>query len=288
MRDVSVPIPGGHINAWHRPPAQDAGTAVLIHGLSGNSRWWGAVIEHLPPGLGIIALDVRGRAGSADAPPPYDLTTVADDVARALDHLDTDRGIVAGYSMGGWVAALFGANHADRVERVVLVDGGLPIPRAPDADPEEIIDSIVGPSLLRLEMGFDSEDKFFDHWKSHPAVESHWDDSMRQALGHELVPNEDGFEVRANATAIEVGAREITVGTEANRAAATLGVPTHVIVVERGTLDQPGGMIPREAAEDLVAANPNLTMEYLPGVNHYTLLLGGGAASVASAIAPTR
>lgn len=287
MRDVSIPIPGGDINVWHRPPSEDAGTAVLVHGLSGNSRWWAAVIDHLPPGLGIIAHDIRGRAGSVDAPPPYDLSTAADDIVRALDHLGTDRAIVAGYSMGGWIAALFGAKHPDRVERVVLVDGGLPMPRDPDADPQEVIDSMVGPSLRRLEMAFDSEEAFFDHWKSHPGFADYWDDSMREALGHELVPVEDGFEVIANADAIEAGAREIIVGTEANRAAAALGVPTHVIVVERGTLDQPGGMIPRSVAEDLVASNPNLTMEYLPGVNHYTLVLGSGAASVASAIAAT-
>ncbi len=287
MRDVSIPIPGGHVNAWHRPSAGDTGTAVLVHGLSGNSRWWGAVIEHLPPRLGVIALDVRGRAGSAHAPPPYDLTTVADDIVRALDHFGSDRGIIAGYSMGGWVAALFGARHPDRTERVILVDGGLPMPRDPHAEPQEIIDAIVGPSLRRLEMGFDSERAFFDHWKSHPAFEKYWDDSMREALGHELVPVGDGFEVIANPTAIEIGAREITVGTEANRAAAALEVPTHVIVVERGALDQPGGMIPRDVAEDLVASNPNLSMQYLPGVNHYTLVLGSGAASVASAIAST-
>lgn len=286
MQDVSVPVPGGHINVWHRP-ATGAVTATLVHGLSGNSRWWRRVIEHLPPETGVIALDVRGRGDSVDAPPPYDLSTIADDVARVLDHLGVDRAVVAGYSMGGWVAALFGVGHPDRVERVVLVDGGLPLPRDPDTDPAEMIEAMVGPSLRRLDIEFESEESFFDQWKSHPAFERYWDDSMREALGHELAPTGDGFRVRANAEAIEVGAREITVGPEANEAAARLTVPAHLIVVERGTLDQPGGMIPLQDAENAVIANPELTMQFLAGVNHYTLILGRGAPVVASAIAPT-
>ena len=44
-------------------------------------------------------------------------------------------------------------------------------------------------------------------------------------------------------------------------------------------------MIPRSTAEDAAAANPNLTMEYLEGLNHYTLMLGAGADAVASAVA---
>jgi pimeloyl-ACP methyl ester carboxylesterase len=285
MQDVAVPVRGGQINVWHRPASGGVSTAVLVHGLSGNSRWWGSVIDHLPDELGVIALDVRGRAGSADAPPPYDLTTIAGDIEVSLDHLGLDRAVVVGYSMGGWVAALFGVDHPDRVERIVLVDGGLPIPRDPDTDAEDLIEAIVGPSLRRLGLDFDSEESYFELWKAHPAFEKHWDDAMRPALGHELAPHGDGFRVRANPKAIEVGAREIAVGAEANQAASRLNVPSHLIVVERGTMDQPGGMIPLQTAEDAATANPELTMQYLPGLNHYTLVLGKGAGPVASAIA---
>lgn len=280
-----MPVAGGQIMVWHRPADGDRATAVLIHGLSGNSRWWGSVIDRLPAGMGVIAMDIRGRAGSADAPAPYDLTTIADDIARCLDHFGVERGIIAGYSMGGWVAALFGMNCSDRVERLVLIDGGIPIPRPPDTDPEDLIEAIVGPSLRRLEMEFADEEAYYELWKSHPAFEKHWDEAMRPALGHELVQDGDIFRVRANREAIEVGARELAVGPEANAAAAALAVPAHLIVVERGTMDQPGGMIPLQTAENAAIANPELTMQYLPDLNHYTLVLGAGAGPVASAIA---
>lgn len=257
---------------------------MLIHGLSGNSRWWSSVIDRIPQETGVIALDIRGRAGSADAPSPFDLTTVAEDVVRCLDHFGVDRAIIAGYSMGGWVAALVGVNHPTRVDRIVLVDGGLPIPRDPDTDPEELIEGIVGASLRRLEMEFADEDSYYELWKSHPAFGRHWNDSMKPALGHELTRDGDVLRVRANREAIEVGARELAIGPDANAAAEKLAVPTHLIVVERGTMDQPGGMIPLQTAENAAIANPELTMQYLPGINHYTLVLGVGAGPVASAI----
>lgn len=285
MEDLTVPVPGGEVSVWHRPPEGSASTAVLVHGLSGNARWWGGVIDRLPADLGIIALDVRGRGDSTDAPPPFDLETIAEDITRSLDHLGVARAIVAGYSMGAWIVALFGLHHPDRVERLVLVDGGLTLPRAPGADADAIIEAVVGPSLARLGLEFDTEEAFFDYWKAHPALAEHWDDDMRPALGHELEPANGRFRVRANPEAIQVAAREITVGETANEAVARLEIPAHLIVVEKGTADQPPGMIPLQVAEEATAANPALTLEYLPGVNHYTLALGAGAPAVAAAIA---
>jgi pimeloyl-ACP methyl ester carboxylesterase len=285
MEDVSIDIPGGRMNVWHRPAEGRAPTAVLIHGLSGTSRWWTSVIDHLPDRLGLIALDVRGRGGSHDSPPPYDLVTMADDIAVALDHFSVDRAIVAGYSMGGWIAAIFATRHPDMAQRVVLIDGGLALPLPPDAEADDVIRSVVGPSLARLEVEFETRDAFLDHWRAHPALERHWDPSMAAALDYELHPRGDNFAVLINPQAIEVSARQITVDPTTRNAGIEVTVPAHLIVVERGTADQPGGMIPLQTAETAATELTNLTIEYLPGVNHYTLILGVGAVPVASAIA---
>lgn len=285
MEDLQIPVVGGSVNVWHRPATGNAATAVLIHGLSGTSRWWAGVIDHLPADLGIVSLDVRGRGKSHDSPPPFDLATVADDIAQTLDHLGLERAIVAGYSMGAWIAALFAAGYPARVTRVLMVDGGFPIPNPPDIEPDDVIQAVVGPSLARLEVDFENQESFFDYWKAHPALENHWDEGMREALQFELIRSNGGHRVRVNPEAIKVNAREITVDPELSSAGERVTAPAHLIVVERGTADQPGGMIPLQTAEAAARNMPNLTMEYLPGVNHYTLILGAGAAAVASAIA---
>lgn len=285
MDDVTIPVDGGSINVWHQPAEPGSATAALVHGLSGTSRWWTRIIDHLPPGFGIVALDVRGRGGSHDAPPPFDIATAADDIARCLDHFGLDDAVVAGYSMGGWIAAVFATRHPDRVQRILLVDGGFPIPSPPDTDADEIIEAVVGPSLARLEIDFPDREAFFDYWRAHPALTRHWDDGMRTALGYELVERGDRHRVRINPEAVRLNAREITVDPEVNDAGEHVVARAHLIVVERGTADQPGGMIPLRTAERAAASMPNLTMEYLLGVNHYTLILGDGASAVAAAIA---
>ena len=285
MRDIPVEVGDGRINVWHRLAGEGSETIVLIHGLSGTSRWWGRVIEHLPVELGVAAIDVRGRGGSLEAPPPFDLLSLSDDVARTLNHLEIDRAAIAGYSMGAWVAAIFAKRHRDRAERLVLVDGGLPIPSDPAADADDVIEAAVGPSLARLGMEFESEDAFFDYWRAHPALERHWDDTMKDLLSYELTPVDGVFRVLANPEAIRVGARQITVDPDTRAAAEDVAVSTHLIVVEKGTADQDGGMIPLDSARAVAEANPHVTMEYLEGLNHYTLVLGSGAPTVASAIA---
>lgn len=288
MADVAIAVPGGQVHVWYRPALDGSPTTVLIHGLSGNSRWWTRVIEHLPDDLGLVAMDIRGRGLSVDAPPPFDLATVADDIARALDHFDVARATVAGYSMGGWVAALFGVTHPGRVDRLVLVDGGFPIPAPEGSHPDEMIEALVGASLQRLEMVFDDSEDFFTYWRTHPGLAPYWDDAMRDTLGHELVERNGRKVVRANPEAIRVGAEEIVLPGRANEAGWLLRVPTLLIVVERGTVDQPGGMIPLQVAEGAAGHVDDLTFEYMADLNHYTLLIGSGASKVAAAIATTR
>lgn len=285
MHDVAIPVPGGAINVWHRPAGAGSPTAILVHGLSGTSRWWSRVIEALPNDMGIIAHDVRGRGASHTAPPPFDLATSAEDIARSLDQFHIDSAIVAGYSMGAWVVSLFATQHPDRVDRLILVDGGLPIPADPALTADEVIEAVVGPSLARLDITFPDVEAFFDYWKEHPALADYWDEAMRPALEYELHPTEDGHRVRINPEAIRESARQITVDPTTNAAAREIELAAHLIVVERGTADQDGGMIPLQSAQSAAEEMPNFTMEYLEGLNHYTLVLGDGHQTVASRIA---
>lgn len=285
MRDIRVPIDGGEINVWHRPGEHTP--TLLIHGLTGNSRWWSKVIEQLPEDQTLMSVDVRGRGLSVETPPPYDMESMADDVAVVLDQFGIATATVAGYSMGAWIAAVFGERHPDRVERLILVDGGLEVPSPPDMKPDEIIDAVVGPALARLELVFDDREAFVTYWQSHPALRNYWTDDMAGCLDLELQADGDSFRAHINAQATNIGGRDITVRPELSTAVFRQTTPIHILVVERGTSDQDGGMIPLESAKE-AANQPNITFEFVEDVNHYTLMLGKGAPAVAAAINPTR
>jgi len=286
MEDIRIPVPDGAISVWHRRPEPGHPTAVLVHGLTGTSRWWKGVIDHLPSESGVAALDVRGRGASSESPPPFDAATIADDMAATMDALGLETAVVVGYSMGGWIVAVFDERYPGRAERLLLIDGGLALPTHPSGDPDQAIEAVVGPSLARLNTTFSSREAFYDYWKAHPALERYWDDSMRDALDFELVETGDGFVVRANAEAIRTSAREITVDPTTNEAGTRVTAPSMLIVVERGTADQPGGMMPLATAEAASRDKPNLELVYLEDLNHYTLILGRGAPQVAAAIFP--
>jgi lipase len=284
MRDIAIPIGVGEINVWHREPSSGSPTIVLVHGLTGTSRWWIPVISRVGQDLGLLALDLRGRGQSWESPGPYDLKTIADDVARCLDHFRVERAVVAGYSMGAWVATVFAQHHPDRAERLVLVDGGLP----PDFDmgltTQEILDQIVGPAVARLSMDFDSLEGYLDFWKEHPALVGRWDPLLEDVFAHEVRRVGPTWRVRANLEAITRGGSDFALDEPTVTSGRETTTTTTLLVVDHGIIDQPGGFIPLGTAREAASANPNITVRLLEGLNHYTLMLGEGAPAVAEAI----
>ncbi|PSL48644.1 pimeloyl-ACP methyl ester carboxylesterase [Saccharothrix carnea] len=95
---------------------------VLLHALALDSSMWSAQDQALRErGHPVIAFDQRGfgAAPLGDAPPTLDV--VADDLARVLDERRVERAVLAGSSMGGYVAMAFLRRHPDRVAGVALL-----------------------------------------------------------------------------------------------------------------------------------------------------------------------
>lgn len=115
------------VDTW-RPeePADHAHRGfVLVHGLASNARMWDGVAAHLVErGHRAATVDLRGHGRSSTPDGPYDVATVADDLAAVLTTLGWPRPVVAGQSWGGNVVLELSARHPALVAGVVLVDGG--------------------------------------------------------------------------------------------------------------------------------------------------------------------
>ncbi|MDA1129074.1 MAG: alpha/beta hydrolase, partial [Chloroflexi bacterium] len=102
----------------------DGEPLLALHGLASTAHWYDIVAPMLRDRYRLIAPDQRGHGQTTSAPSGYDWQTLSDDLAALLDHVGLDKVAVMGHSWGGNVATNFAANHPDRVERLIMIDGG--------------------------------------------------------------------------------------------------------------------------------------------------------------------
>jgi 3-oxoadipate enol-lactonase len=99
-----------------------APTLLLIHGFPLDHRMWAAQLAGISDSMRVVAPDLRGHGRSELPQGPVSMDTHADDLAALLDRLEIERAVIAGLSMGGYVAFAFWRRHASRVRALVLLD----------------------------------------------------------------------------------------------------------------------------------------------------------------------
>ena len=265
----------------HEWPAARAGAPVVaaVHGITANGLSWGPVAEHLAGRVTLIAPDLRGRAGSRDVPGPYGLARHADDVIALLDDRGTDRAVLAGHSMGAYVAALAAVRHPDRVSGVVMVDGGPAWPLPPGTDVGVLLATVLGPAIARLGATFPSREAYREFWRRHPAFGFPWTPAVEAYLMHDLI-GDGPYRSSCVPEAVHVDGADMFAGREATSAARRLPVPGILLWADRGLLDQSPG-----AYTAANTANLPVPAVRVPDTNHYSILAGAdGAAAVAEHI----
>lgn len=108
----------------HGAPRDGAGTVlVLLHGFPVDHRMWDGVVDALHVGIPVLAPDLPGLGSAplpADGAPSLDAS--ADAVATAVREAGHERALVAGLSMGGYVALALAERHPGLVAGLALVD----------------------------------------------------------------------------------------------------------------------------------------------------------------------
>ncbi|MGV9451724.1 alpha/beta fold hydrolase [Streptomyces sp. NPDC003635] len=94
---------------------------VFIHGWTANRHRWDHQMSHFAERRRVVRLDLRGHGESGGAG-VRTIEELAADVLALLDHLEIDRCVLVGHSMGGMIAQTVTLAHPDRVERLVLVN----------------------------------------------------------------------------------------------------------------------------------------------------------------------
>src|SRR5690606_6309817 len=105
---------------------------ILLHGLSGSSRWWSRNIPELARGRRVLVPDLIGFGRSRARGPLPPLEKVAVSLLAWFEALELERACLVGHSMGGQISVHFAAHAPERLDRLVLVDSaGTPRPLPP-------------------------------------------------------------------------------------------------------------------------------------------------------------
>ena len=291
LRLLNVAVDGGDLRVllW----GTGKRVAVAVHGITGSAMAWQAVARHMPPDWTLAAPDLRGRGHSRDLPGPWGLERHVSDVAAVLRHFGGPRGsgrqgsrpVLAGHSMGAYVALLTRDAHPGLVRRLVLVDGGLPLPVPDGADLDATLDAIVGPAIARLGQDFPDTGAYLDFWRAHPALAGHWTADVEAYVRYDLVGEPGRLRSRAVADAVRADGREGLAEKPFAEALHRLTRPTPLLTAPAGMFGEPPPLIPPEVVAAWAERVPALRPQVVPGVNHYTILFGkAGAAAVSQAI----
>ena len=128
MTSVAVPQDSwaevGDLTMRYQDWGGDGPPVMALHGLASSAHWYDLVAPYLRDQFRVVAPDQRGHGKTTQASSGYDWGTLAGDITRLMDHLGIAKASVFGHSWGGHVASNLAVRHPDRVQGVVLIDGG--------------------------------------------------------------------------------------------------------------------------------------------------------------------
>jgi pimeloyl-ACP methyl ester carboxylesterase len=294
-RAIDVPVRGGdlRVGIWEpetggielsSAPAVDE-TVIAIHGVTATHRCWLSVADQLT-GNRVIAPDLRGRGRSRDLPRPYGMAQHADDIASAMDFLKIPSAVLVAHSMGAWVALAMFDRHPTRIQSLVLVDGGLPLPTPEGVTDEELTTLRLGPAKERLSMTFPDRDSYQRFFRAHPAFAEDWNEAVTDYVDYDLVGEPPQLTATTRFAAMADDSVDLQ-GSERWLLPALHRLPdgTQFLRAQRGMLGAEPGLYPPEWIAAWQQRLPNIDRQDVRGVNHYTILFSDfGAASVAQAV----
>jgi pimeloyl-ACP methyl ester carboxylesterase len=285
-RTVDVPVEGGslRVRIWG-----ERGPVVLCsHGITGNHTQFQWFADQLAHEVRLIAPDHRGRGRSNGIQGPFGMAAHAADMAAVLDHLEIEQAdLLLGHSMGGFVAAVTAAEYPRRVRRVLMVDGGVPLFDVrfllylPFSDflIEKLTQKILGPSLNRLEMTFESRAAHHTFWRAHPALGQDWSPELEQYFDYDLEGQAPAFRSSVSKDAILRDVRTQLVENLVARSLKAMRCPVRFLRAPRGIMNGPP-LYDERKLKRAAAGIEQFSSGTVDDVNHFTILLSARGAKI--------
>jgi len=94
---------------------------LLIHGVRGSLRNWQYLRPHLRKHFRVILPELRGHGRSSPLTEITKVPAFAEDMLALLDALDLEKCLIAGHSIGGFIAQQIALDSPERVKKLILI-----------------------------------------------------------------------------------------------------------------------------------------------------------------------
>ena len=249
---------------------------VCLHGITAQHRAFNAAARYFGPSRGLVGVDLRGRGDSDKPESGYSLEAHATDVVRILDYLGLQSAVLAGHSMGGFVALKTALMFPDRVRALILLDGGWPrVESTPSEMTEEerqeaaALEEGLARAFKRLDMTFESPEAYLDFW--FPGQNLKMDDLPRDLADYylyDLGEVEGGYRPKASRVAAVADPPSVPSTSPTAEEMRGVGCPVALVRASQGFFPGSDPRISDEVRAMMAGPVNSRTEILLEGANH--------------------
>ena len=239
---------------------------LCIHGITANCRCWDVIADALSPSHTVLAMDLRGRGLSGAPSTGYSMEHHSRDILAVLDDLGLERVVLMGHSLGAFISLIFGAKHPERVDRIILVDGGGKLSE------DQLVKVFAGikPSLDRLGKVLPSFEAYLDLMKEAPFLKN-WSQALETYYQYEVEEVSGGVRTRINPVHIEE--ERINLGkVDISQVYGEISCPVLILRATKGMLARDDLLLPKDVTERMVREIANAARVDVDGTNHYSII----------------
>ena len=239
---------------------------LCIHGITANCRCWDVIADALSPSHRVLAMDLRGR-GLSEAPSAgYSMEHHCRDILAVLDDLGLERVVLMGHSLGAFISVVFGAKYPERVDSIILVDGGGKLSE------NQIVKVFSGikPSLDRLGKVFPSFEAYLDFMKEAPFIKN-WSQALETYYQYEVEEISGG--VRTNINPDHIEEERVNLGkVDISLSYGKISCPVLILRATEGMLALDDVLLPEDVTQRMVREIANARRVDVNGTNHYSII----------------
>ncbi len=117
MTEQNVSFLKGNI---HYYTAGKGRCVFLLHGFLGSYEVWKYIVPHLSKSFKVVVIDLPGHGNSSCLGYAHSMELMADAVYAVMRHLKVKKCVIAGHSMGGYVALAFAKKYPGYMKGLCL------------------------------------------------------------------------------------------------------------------------------------------------------------------------